>query len=176
MNTNVQSAVGEEAAAILQDKALPLAERWPVLERAWKRTCHTGYAQVTRRVLKKFYGEEQLTLAALERMTDKLLDLTDPAVIDARGELTDFSELEADDELWELVLALGRLDEVLVGRDDVLQIAEDALDGVGQAESRHLLVRGPLGAGRTRIAREVAIMASGRGWAVHLGRCERAAE
>jgi len=87
-------------------------------------------------------------------------------------------ELRCDvrDEETEPALLERRLDEVLVGRDDVLQIAEDALDGVGQAESRHLLVRGPLGAGRTRIAREVAMMASGRGWAVHLGRCERAAE
>ena len=46
-----------------------------MLERAWKRTCHTGYAQVARRVLREFYGENELTLEALRRMQGRLLDL-----------------------------------------------------------------------------------------------------
>jgi arginyl-tRNA synthetase len=43
------------------------------------------------------------------------LDLSDPSAFDVGSELTDFSELEEDDEYWELVLALGRLDDVLEG-------------------------------------------------------------
>jgi len=75
--SDVQSASSDADIALLQDKEKSLEERWPILERAWKRTCHTGYAQVTRRVLKKFYDEDELTLDALHRMQDKLLDLTD---------------------------------------------------------------------------------------------------
>jgi len=81
-NSDVLSASSDADIAILDDTSRSLDERWPILERAWKRTCHTGYAQVTRRVLKKFYDEDELTLDALERVQEKLLDLTDEAVYD----------------------------------------------------------------------------------------------
>ncbi len=80
--SDLQSASSEQEMALVQDSSRPLAERWPVLERAWRRTCHTGYAQVTRRVLREFYGEAQLTLEALERMAERLPDLSDPQVFD----------------------------------------------------------------------------------------------
>lgn len=67
---------------ILLNTEIPWEERWPQLERDWRRTCHTGYAQVTRRVLQKFYGETEVTLASLRRMQDRLLNLEDPAVFE----------------------------------------------------------------------------------------------
>lgn len=76
------SASSEKDFNVLLDFQIPLEQRWPILERCWKRTCHTGYAQVTRRVLKKFYGEESLTLDALKRMQSKLLDFDDRAAFD----------------------------------------------------------------------------------------------
>jgi len=72
----------EEALARLTDASVPLEKRWPMLENAWRKTCHTGYAQVTRRVLKKFYDVEKLTLAALKGMQGKLMDLTDEKLFD----------------------------------------------------------------------------------------------
>ena len=75
--SDVQSASSDEDLAVIMDLERPLEERWPLLEKAWKRTCHTGYAQVTRLVLEEFYGEDDLTLDALHRMKDKLLDLED---------------------------------------------------------------------------------------------------
>lgn len=78
-HSDIQSASSDEDMALLEDKERPLEERWPVLERAWRRTCHTGYAQVTRRVLQHFYGESELTLDALRRMSERLLDLSDRA-------------------------------------------------------------------------------------------------
>lgn len=77
--SDIHSASSDDDIAFLRDKTQPLEARWPVLERAWQRTQHTGYAQVTRRVLKKFYGEPTLSLDALKRMEGKLLDLTDEA-------------------------------------------------------------------------------------------------
>jgi DNA-binding winged helix-turn-helix (wHTH) protein len=64
-----------------------------------------------------------------------------------------------------------RLDEALVGRADALLCAERSLRALGRGSSRHLLICGPLGIGRTRIIREIGEMARGRGFAVHTGHC-----
>ena len=80
--SDLQSASSDSDIAIMQNSNLSLEQRWPVLEKAWKRTCHTGYAQVTKRVLKKFYNEDELTLDALKRMKSKLLNLEDEDTFD----------------------------------------------------------------------------------------------
>ncbi len=80
--SDIHSASSDAEAALIQDVGRSLEERWPVLERAWKRTCHTGYAQVTRRVLKHFYGEDDLTLDALRRIEKKLPDYSDPVLFE----------------------------------------------------------------------------------------------
>jgi uncharacterized protein len=82
-HSDIHSASSDADVVLLEDSSRPLEERWPVLERAWKRTCHTGYAQVTRRVLKRFYDEPVLTYDALVRMKERLLDLTDREAFDA---------------------------------------------------------------------------------------------
>lgn len=75
--TDLASASSDADAQTLLNHQIPWEERWPILERAWPRTCHTGFAQITRRVMKGFYGEDEVTLAALRRMAEKLLDLED---------------------------------------------------------------------------------------------------
>jgi len=81
-HSDLYSALSDAENARLADTELSVCQRWAVLEKAWRRTCHTGYAQVTRRVLKKFYGVDELTLEALESIADRLIDLSDPAVFD----------------------------------------------------------------------------------------------
>ncbi len=76
------SASSERDLRTMLNSELSLDERWPVLQKAWKRTCHTGYAQVVKRVLKRFYGIDELTLDALKSMQGRLLDLGDPQVFD----------------------------------------------------------------------------------------------
>ena len=83
VTSDLTAASSDADMAVVQDTSRSLEERWPVLERAWQRTCHTGYAQATRRVLKRFYGEEALTLEALYRVNEKLLDLGDPAFFES---------------------------------------------------------------------------------------------
>lgn len=80
--SDLHSASSDREMALIQDGSRSVEERWPALERAWKRTCHTGYAQVTRRVLREFYGEAELTLAALQRMAERLPDLSDRATFE----------------------------------------------------------------------------------------------
>ena len=81
-HSDLQSASSDEDLLFIQDYNIPIERRWPVLERAWKRTCHTGYAEVTRRVLKKFYGEDDVSLEMLRRIQGKLLDLENEATFD----------------------------------------------------------------------------------------------
>ena len=80
--SDLQSASSDSDIAIMQDSNLSLEQRWAVLEKAWKRTCHTGYAQVTKRLLKKFYSEDELTLDALKRMKSNLVNLEDEDTFD----------------------------------------------------------------------------------------------
>jgi len=83
MNSDLNSASSDAEAAMIYDESLPLQERWPVLERAWSRTCHTGYAEVTRRVLREFYDETEVSLAALQRVQKKLIDFSDEKTYEA---------------------------------------------------------------------------------------------
>jgi uncharacterized protein len=80
--SDLLSASSDRDMALLEDSTVSVEKRWPVLERAWKRTCHTGYAQVVRRLLKKFYDEDELTLDAIHRMQGRLLNLEDDATFD----------------------------------------------------------------------------------------------
>ena len=82
MRTDIVSASSETDVAILEDSTRSLDERWPILEKAWKRTCHTGYALCVRRVLKHFYDEDELTLDALKRMKERLIQFEDRVVFE----------------------------------------------------------------------------------------------
>ncbi|MDF1512683.1 MAG: amidohydrolase family protein [Anaerolineae bacterium] len=73
-HSDVHSALSDSEMQMLEDASLSLDDRWPLLEKAWKRTCYTGYAQVTRRVLETFYGVKELSLDVLYRMQEQLLD------------------------------------------------------------------------------------------------------
>ena len=46
-NGELHKASSDEDMAVMKDATLSLEQRWPILEKAWKRTSHTGYAQVT---------------------------------------------------------------------------------------------------------------------------------
>jgi len=78
--SDIQSASSDAEVLFMEDVSQPFEERWKVFEKAWKRTCYTGYAQVTRRTLKKFYGEDDLSLAAMYRLQEKMLNIADPVV------------------------------------------------------------------------------------------------
>jgi uncharacterized protein len=89
MRSDLHSASSDAAIELIYDESRPLEERWPALERAWLRTRHTGYGQVVRRALLEFYGEPELSLPALHRVREKLIDFSDEAntiaVLDKAG-------------------------------------------------------------------------------------------
>ena len=80
--TDLASVSSEKTARELLDSSIPWRERWPLLERTWPLACHTGFAQVSRRVLQKFYNEDQVTFAALEHMEGRLMNLSDLETFD----------------------------------------------------------------------------------------------
>ena len=99
MQSDLHSASSDGEIQIIFDSARPLEERWPVLERAWQRTRFTGYAQVVRRAMRRFYGEEELTLAALRRISEKMIDFSDErnylSVLDQAGILVRLEDIGA---------------------------------------------------------------------------------
>lgn len=81
--SDLTSASSDEQAAQICNTAEPWEKRWPLYEEVWKRTCHTGYAQVIRLVLEHFYGEKKLTLSALKRIAIRLPDYSNPKAYEA---------------------------------------------------------------------------------------------
>lgn len=76
MRSDLHSASSDAEIELIYDEKRPLEARWPALERAWSRTRHTGYGQVVQRAMREFYGETELTLPALQRMREKLIDFS----------------------------------------------------------------------------------------------------
>ena len=64
----------------IADQGMATEDKWPLFEPLWQRSRHTAYARVAARVLRDVYGEPEMSLAALQRIRERLLDLRDPAV------------------------------------------------------------------------------------------------
>jgi hypothetical protein len=80
--SDIESAGGDAARSALDPKSGSLQKRWRALAPAWERTKHTGYARVTRLVLKEFYGEDEISLASLKRIKDRIPDFSDRKLFD----------------------------------------------------------------------------------------------
>ena len=78
VQSDLVSAGAEAEMAMLNDPAVSTEKKWPVFEKFWARTEHTGYARVTKWILKHEYGVEEVSLKALKSLSGKLLDLSDP--------------------------------------------------------------------------------------------------
>ncbi len=77
--SDIASAGGEKVLGKLNDQSVSTEEKWPLFEKIWRRTQHTAYARVTKTVLKDFYGEDEMSLDAVKRVGEKLLNLRDEA-------------------------------------------------------------------------------------------------
>ena len=124
--SDLQSASSEAEVEFIMDHKLSLEERWPALEKVWKRTCYTGYAQVTRRVMKEMYGEQELTLDALNRIQGKLLNCKDEKFFD---------------EMLEKAGIVARLEDILIS--DLarhIQSTKAVLDGSFKMPPRSKLI------------------------------------
>ena len=82
LTSDLQSAAFGSEGDFRTDASRSLEDRWPVVQKAWRRCCHTGYAQVARRVLKKFYDIDELTFDALKAIEGRMLDMSDEDACD----------------------------------------------------------------------------------------------
>ena len=80
--SDMTSASTDRDVSIIKDSTLSLEERWPLFEKIWKRTCHTGYARVTRLVLEHFYNINTISLENIKSMESRLLDLTNAKIFE----------------------------------------------------------------------------------------------
>lgn len=69
-----------DTMAFLNDQSVATEEKWPLFSRLWRSTEHTAYARVTMRILRDVYGEKEMSLAALKRIGERLLNLRDEDV------------------------------------------------------------------------------------------------
>ncbi|MDP6058805.1 MAG: amidohydrolase family protein [Pirellulaceae bacterium] len=80
IQSDLRSASSDREIEAICDGSKSLKDRWPLFERVWKRTEHTGYARVTKWVMREIYGEPVMSLDALERIDQKIIDLSDDSV------------------------------------------------------------------------------------------------
>ncbi len=93
-NSDLTSASSVKEIEHIRNTSLSLEERWPVFEKAFNRTKHTGYGKAVRLALIKLFGTDELTL---------------PAAQDMQKKLPDFSEPDRYDRLFEEARIVGRI-------------------------------------------------------------------
>jgi len=76
----ISAGATEKEMSILNNQGVKTEEKWKIFEKLWKRIENTGYARVTKIIMEKFYGEEEMTLDAFNRIEEKLLNLKDENV------------------------------------------------------------------------------------------------
>ncbi len=84
---DLRTVASERDVAFIRDPSRPLDERCRRFVELWPLMEQTGYARVTKRLLRDLYGESDVTEAALERIGRVLPDLRDEATY--RGIVTD---------------------------------------------------------------------------------------
>lgn len=67
--------------AKITDPGVPTDVKWPLFEQLWKRTEHTAYARSTKRVLRRVYGEKEMSRAVLEKVAARLEATTEESVL-----------------------------------------------------------------------------------------------
>jgi predicted TIM-barrel fold metal-dependent hydrolase len=83
-SSDLASAGGSRAPEPLVDEKAPTEEKWPLLEKLWARTKHTGYARVIKLILRNEYGLKDLTLEGLKSIAGRLINLQDRKAFDAQ--------------------------------------------------------------------------------------------
>jgi len=74
----ISAGLKERQLAFLRDDTVATGEKWPLFQAYWERSQHTAYARVAKLVMRDVYGERAMTLAALERIAERLPE-RDPA-------------------------------------------------------------------------------------------------
>lgn len=64
------SSGAEAEMEMFNDVNIPTEKKWPTFQKFWKRTEHTAYARVTKLIMQDQYGESEMNLSALKRISE----------------------------------------------------------------------------------------------------------
>jgi len=77
-NDLISAGLPEQQLTFLRDDAVATSDKWPLFQLFWERSQHTAYARVTKLVMRDVYGERAMSLDALNRIGERLVE-RDPA-------------------------------------------------------------------------------------------------
>ena len=80
IQSDLISSGAEAEMGMFNDVNIPTEKKWPAFQKFWKRTEHTAYARVTKLIMQDQYGESEMNLSALKRISEKFLNLRDDKI------------------------------------------------------------------------------------------------
>ena len=101
---DLMSAADSGEYDLIADSQMSLGDRWPVIEKLWRRARNTGYSRVTRMILAEFHGITEVSLDALEAAGSSLPDYTDRELFESILEKARFEQRIAN--VWPDVKAV----------------------------------------------------------------------
>lgn len=76
----ISAGIDERELKLLLDQEVPTEKKWVLFKEFWEKIKHTGYGKITKIIVEKIYGEKEITLSSLKRISEKLLNLRDEKV------------------------------------------------------------------------------------------------
>ena len=73
-NDLISAGMKEQELAFLKDETVATGDKWPLFRVYWERSQHTAYARVAKLVMRDAYGEQVMSLAALNRIGERLAE------------------------------------------------------------------------------------------------------
>lgn len=70
----ISAGLTEQELRFLRDDAVATGDKWPLFQQYWERSQHTAYARITKLVMRDVYGERAMSLAALNRIGERLAE------------------------------------------------------------------------------------------------------
>jgi hypothetical protein len=81
--SDLWSASDNPTYGFIMDTRKSLDERWPVFERLWRASEHTGYARITKLTLKNFYEIDRLTRSSLDQVAEVVQAMDEHTYLEA---------------------------------------------------------------------------------------------
>lgn len=83
VNSDLASAVGMPTVERIADEKLPVQERWPDFERAFRAARFTSYGNSVRRAMVKLFGSDEITLDRVPEWQKMIPDYSDEKVFES---------------------------------------------------------------------------------------------
>ncbi|MCX7796361.1 MAG: amidohydrolase [bacterium] len=72
----LSAGISPQELDILNDNSIDTEKKWGIFKRFWEQIQFTAYAKVTKLIVRDIYGEEKISLEALNRIREKIIQPT----------------------------------------------------------------------------------------------------